>query len=897
MPISSQGLGYTFVANDMASGPISRLGGNVGKLAQTSEASALRYNKAMDSIKRGTKELMAGGLGLMAINSLSKSYGQFEIKLVSAGQIMRATASEMKDLEKAAIRAGIETQFDPGEAAAGLENLGAAGMNAKDAIKTLNPVLDLAAASLGQLGVAESAANVVGVLNAFGDSADYASKRVDQLVKITQMSNFQARDFSIAISQAAAQAAAGDQTFESMTATLGMLRNTNLDASSAATAYREAIRRLAGDERALKKIRSLGLDTMDKQTGKIKDLGVLITELVPKLSALNSQERNLALKRIFGVRGMKTYNAFLASYNKGLKEGKLQVGEYAGAHTELVTGLNTAAGTAKKTRDALLATSEGQRILLKGSLETAKVMAGKALVPVAIPALKAITKALNLFIGIMEKIPGPLRAFASHFIGVGAALMATVGAVRILVGLRGLMALKAGAEAAGTASQAMAAGFSASNKQLAAMPMRAQVASMTAWKTAAGGLAAGVGRALPVIGIATAGLAAYFAKKRADEDAERSRQKEIRAEQSRAREAYTQTGIVADKLRATARKAAEEMLEQSRQSRKHAAKNLLKTQEEVRKRVLELPKHERRIIEINQRLQQDGMTKERRTALKDEQLKLIQKARTARELLDLGKKNELQHLAIQARAVPATKRTEAQKKDIVAANLLKTSDYRRNEDKLNEQLETAKRLGQTKSVKDLEGKIEKSKKRRRQILGESAEVMGFGAFGKKGAAGAAADPQGARRAAQGFGAGVIGKIENQDVTPGMHNPIYVAWAQGNRAMPGNLTDAQKAAWRSHKAKVYDAGVRAGGGAVAQPMGETTSDPNALSVLPPRQKSFFQGGDGQVDLYTAITNAFSQGLSQVNIAIQLDGEDLVSGSLDEVRRGRKTAGGKPARPQD
>lgn len=895
MPISSQGLGYTFVANDLASGPITRLGGNVKKLAATSEAASLRYNRALGQIKRGTKELLAGGLGLMAINSLSKSYGKFEIKLVSAGQVMQATATQMRELEQAAIKAGIETQFDPREAAAGLENLGAAGMNATDAIKTLNPVLDLAAASLGQLGVAESAANVVGVLNAFGDSADYASKRVDQLVRITQMSNFQARDFSIAISQAAAQAAAGDQSFESMTATLGMLRNTNLDASSSATAYREAIRRLAGDTRSLKKLRELGIDTLNKETGKIKDLGQIITELIPAMSAMNSQEKNLALKRIFGVRGMKTYNAFVASYSKALKEGKVQVGEYAGAHTMLVKGLNSADGAAKKTREALLNTAEGQRILLQGSLETAKVMAGKALVPVALPALKAITKALNIFIGIMDKIPGPIRAFASHFLGVGAALMMVAGAVRLLTGIRGLMMLQAQANGAAASGKAMAVSFTAANQQLAAMPLRQQVVSMGAWRTAAGGLVAGFGRALPIVGMGVAAMTGLFSMMRQREKEEKQRVQESIEEQRRARAAYAATWVVAQKLRATARKAAEEMISQSRQTTKSANQNLLKIQEQIRKRTLALPKHEQRIIEINHRLRQEGLSKQRRAELKSEQMRLFEKARVARALIDLNKKTELQILAVQALKVPATKRTEEQARQIVAANLLKLSDRRRHEDGLRKQLQKARELGQTASVKRLERDLEQSQKKRQKIVEQSAKVMGYKAFGATGVGAARADPEGARKAAHEFGAGTIGRIESGDVTPGMHNSVYMAWARGKRSMPGFLTAEQKAAWRRHKSKVYDPGVRAGGGVVVTPMGETAPDAGVLTGLQtgPGRAAFNRGG---LPLETTLTNAFSSALGQVNIAINLEGEELVTGKLDEIRRGNRSGSGKPTNPR-
>uniref|UniRef100_UPI0025FE5EE5 phage tail tape measure protein n=1 Tax=Oceanithermus sp. TaxID=2268145 RepID=UPI0025FE5EE5 len=102
--------------------------------------------------------------------------------LAAVGAVTRATTRELQMLRQAAIEAGIRTQFSPSEAVAGLQSLATAGQTAEQATRTLIPVLDLAAGSLGQLGVAQAAEAVVGTLNAYGLAADRAAGVTDKLL-------------------------------------------------------------------------------------------------------------------------------------------------------------------------------------------------------------------------------------------------------------------------------------------------------------------------------------------------------------------------------------------------------------------------------------------------------------------------------------------------------------------------------------------------------------------------------------------------------------------------------------------------------------------------------------------------------------------------------------------
>lgn len=592
MAINALSLGIAFTARDLASGAIARLSTRLQTVAGRSEEAAKRFTAATAAIKSGAILLGAGVVGLLALSKASKAFEEFEVGLVTAGNVMNATTAQLGQLKDAAIKAGIETQFSPTEAIKGLQDLGAAGLSATQAIKTLPPVLDLAAASLGQLSVSEAAKNVVGVLNAFGETTAMAATRVDQLVRVTQLSNFQARDFGVAISQASSQAKAGNQTFESMIATLGLLRNTNLDASSAATSYREAIRRVSGDQKSLNTLNRLGIKTIDKQTGGIKDISAIIAELQPKLVSMNANQRNLTLSQIFGVRGQKTYNAVIAGYSKLLKEGKVETGDFAAAQRIMVEQLRDSEGAGRKAKEAFLKTAAGQRVLLKGSFETFKVLLGETITPVLLPAIKNLIGALNSIIGVFRKIPGPIKDVLANFAGVAAAGLAVAGAIKLMGGALALTRLGSLVNPTGAFASALGR----------------------------------VGKALPLIGIGLIGVL-QIRKAILKDEKERAafrkkRMAEVVSENKRATDAFFKTAGAAAKVEEIAARAANKLLKLAGKSTRAANKSLAVLEKNIADRAIKGQQAAINLFIIEQKLKRKSIQGRARQDLTSEKIRL-----------------------------------------------------------------------------------------------------------------------------------------------------------------------------------------------------------------------------------------------------------------------------------
>lgn len=433
MALNALGLGFIFTAKDLASGTMTKLEKRFGKLDQQARDSAGRFAKATSSFKVGLGLLAAGAVGLFASVKLGKAAGEFEQGLAAVGAVSKATSREMALLEKTAIQAGIATQFSPKEAVDGLRSLATAGQTATQATKTLQPVLDLAAGSLGQLGVAEAADAVVGTLNAYGIAADDAAGVTDKLLRITQLTNFQTRDFEAGLSKAAAAGATFGTSLEDTLITVGQLRNRNIDASSSSTAFREATRRLYSDQNVQQKVAAKGLALFDRSTGKARSVVDVLMDMADATEKMTEKERGRFVAQTLGARGLLSFNAIAnATFNKTLPDGTVQVLKGREAIAALRKEMGGAKGTAEEFRRKLLDTFEGQKTLLRGTLQTIGVVAGKEFAQVLKPVVGGVVDSLNTFIQVMQATPAPLKRLVVGTIVFTSAVMGLTGAVILL---------------------------------------------------------------------------------------------------------------------------------------------------------------------------------------------------------------------------------------------------------------------------------------------------------------------------------------------------------------------------------------------------------------------------------------------------------------------------------
>jgi TP901 family phage tail tape measure protein len=440
MALNNMGLGFTFTTRDLASAKLDQLSRRFQNLDARVGLGSQRMGSAFQKLQAGAAAFAATAGALGGVWSLATAAGQFEQKLAAVGAVTRATAQEMQMLREAAIDAGLKTQFSPQEAVEGLTSLATAGQTARQATQTLLPVLDLAAGSLGQLGVAKAAEAVVGTLNAYGMAADQAAGVTDKLLRITQLTNFQTRDFEGGLAKAAASGAVFKQSLDDALITMGLLRNRNIDASSSATAYREAVRRVGAESRAQKAVIGAGVDIFDKSTGEMRSIVDVMVDFADATKSMTDEERNRRVAVAFGARGLLAFNAILNASFTTTKDGAEITYKGAEAIAQLRAQMNQTSGTAADFRDKMLDTFEGQKTLLIGTLQTFAVALGEPLIQVLKPVVMWLVKGIGGLLRVFDALPDPVKRIGAVVVLLGAGFVTLVAGVASA--LAAFMALK-----------------------------------------------------------------------------------------------------------------------------------------------------------------------------------------------------------------------------------------------------------------------------------------------------------------------------------------------------------------------------------------------------------------------------------------------------------------------
>lgn len=456
MALNGMGLGFLFTATDMASGVMQ----NINKNFQGLEEAAGKTIDGLDGMvgKLGTS--LAGIAisvgGLTAAFGLANKAGEFEQALAAVGAVTHATTGEMKLLEAAAMKAGKETQFSPTAAVQGLNELSQAGYDVKESIDLLEPTLNLAAGSLGDLSPAEAAGLAAQGLKAFGIETKDASLMVDQLLQSANAFAVKPKDLALGLGTAASGAQTLNQSLTDTVIAFGLIKNVVPGTEKAATSLKVMMEQLAKPKIQLA-LKAQGVAVLDAQGGYRRMFDV-IKDLQPKLDAMTEGERGAFLMKIFGTEGLTGANAMFAQLNTGIKGMDGQVRTGAEAIDNLQKSFRGAAGAAKDFKDRTLATFEGQKILLGGSMETLAIQLGKPFKEVFTPMVTIATDAVNGLIAAIGGIPDGMKTFGAWLIVLSLVALLLLSVVSLVVAAWPLIMIGWGLFATAMATVAAAVG-------------------------------------------------------------------------------------------------------------------------------------------------------------------------------------------------------------------------------------------------------------------------------------------------------------------------------------------------------------------------------------------------------------------------------------------------------
>lgn len=427
MALSNLGLGFVFTATDQASPVMQRLEKNFGHLDKSTDAAQRATERATTQMAAGTALLAGATFGLSKAFEMAAISGQFESRVTAAGKVAGATADEMERIKQASLQAGIDTQFDPMQAADALGALAQNGLTLDEALKTLTPTLNFASASLGQLNPEEAAGIASQAMKAFGVDADGLTLALDQMAKAGNFSALSFEDLPLALGTVSRGSQALKQDLDETMITMGLVKNIVPRVETAATAAAVAMERLAkGDVQ--KTMKGLGVDVVDAQ-GNFRDFLDIMVELSAATEGMSESKKTATLTDIFGTEGMKGAQAILTQLENGMKDAEGNIVKGAEAVAFLRKQMDTAGGTAQDFADAMLNTWEGKMTLLKGSMMTFKIVMGEAYREAMKPFIDLVTKGLNLMIETALKVNPQFRAIAARIVLITSSVAGLTGAI------------------------------------------------------------------------------------------------------------------------------------------------------------------------------------------------------------------------------------------------------------------------------------------------------------------------------------------------------------------------------------------------------------------------------------------------------------------------------------
>jgi TP901 family phage tail tape measure protein len=430
--LNNLGMGFLFTARDLASGVMRRIGMGLRRLGGSGRAAGAAISAGLGVAAAGAITLAAGVGTLMGAWSAARAAGQFEQTMARVGALARASAADLDRLTEAAIQAGIETQFSPTEAAEGLAELAVRGFQTQEAIDALQGTLDLAAG--GQISVAQSSATLGAALRAFSLNADQAGITTDQLLRISNVTALQANELELALGNVARGAGVARQSIEEMLPAIGLVRNTGVQASVAASSVSSALlfmaRRASQFDQVLGRTNSL----VDESTGQFRDFMDVVLETSTALESqyTNQTDRARVATELFGRFGLTAFSAISRQLTNGIRNAEGQIVRGAEAINFLRKSMRGAEGAAAEFRERLLNTFQGQVILLRGTMQTLATVVGGPFGQAFMPILALVRHAANATIRFFRAIPESGRRAIAILIMIGGVFATGAGAATLL---------------------------------------------------------------------------------------------------------------------------------------------------------------------------------------------------------------------------------------------------------------------------------------------------------------------------------------------------------------------------------------------------------------------------------------------------------------------------------
>jgi TP901 family phage tail tape measure protein len=352
--------------------------GELDRLAATAAVTSGGFSTSMARIgssieSAGTRVASAGKtmtthltLPLAAIGVAGTMLSaDFETTMATLQVNAQASGVEMEKLGALAKKMGADTVFSAGDAATAMLELSKGGLTtAEIQAGALKSTMNLAATE--GMDLSQAATIVTQSMNTFGISAADTASVVDVLAAGAVASTAGVQDLADGMKYVGSTAATLSIPINDTVTALAAMNNAGIDSTTAGTSLNRMLLGIsAPTDKAAAMMDKLGLSFVDAN-GQMKPMSEIVAQLQEKVGSLSDAEQQAALKRMFGVEGMRAANVLMAEGVTGWDE--------------LSTAVNKQ-GIAQQLADARMAGTAGAIEQMKGSLETAALAVGDALAP------------------------------------------------------------------------------------------------------------------------------------------------------------------------------------------------------------------------------------------------------------------------------------------------------------------------------------------------------------------------------------------------------------------------------------------------------------------------------------------------------------------------------------
>lgn len=285
-----------------------------------------------------------GGVGL-------KVASDFDSVLTEIQARTGLTTEAMAQIRQAALQAGADTSFSSQQAADAFLNLLTAGLSTEEALATLNPVLNAAAA--GNMDLARAADYTTSLMASFNLTAEDATRIVDAMAKASGATPASMDEMGAALLRSSASAAQFGFSIEETSAMLAIFAQNGLRGEAAGTQLNSMLRNMNSQAAPTKAVwAELGISMYDA-AGNARDLDAVFADLRVALDGMTDEDRNRIMMQLAGSEGMLGFQALLA-------------GESIASMTAQMDAQASTAEIAKQIMESFA----GQVDSLKGSIET-----------------------------------------------------------------------------------------------------------------------------------------------------------------------------------------------------------------------------------------------------------------------------------------------------------------------------------------------------------------------------------------------------------------------------------------------------------------------------------------------------------------------------------------------